>query len=133
MKYLSLFCGFALIAITLACTNTGNKEIDSTDADETKTEKRKFPIAAENGKFYSLGEKNFLYGGVFVMHHGNARAYGDTEVGDALDLALHALHKFTHPLGEFSGLLKPVGGQQHHELLAPKPAQHVVGTDLHGK
>lgn len=75
MKYLRLFAGFALIAITLACTNTTNNEMDSTDVDGTQTEKRKFPIAAENGKFYSIGEKNYLYGGEDSVHNFDITGY----------------------------------------------------------
>jgi hypothetical protein len=63
MKYLGYFIGFVLISIAVACTNPSNKEDDNTNVTEDQPEKRKFPIAAENGKFFSLGDKNYLFGG----------------------------------------------------------------------
>ena len=51
MKYLRLFAGFALIAITLACTNTTNNEMDSTDVDETQTEKENSRLQLKMASF----------------------------------------------------------------------------------
>jgi len=63
MKYLGYFIGFVFLSITVTCTNSGNQEDNNTNETEDQPEKRKFPIAAENDKFYSIGDKNYLYGG----------------------------------------------------------------------
>ncbi len=63
MKYLSLLTGCVLWILAAACTTTNNKEVADNSATEEGPEKRKYPVAADNGKFFTVGEKQYLYGG----------------------------------------------------------------------
>jgi hypothetical protein len=63
MKYLSLLTGCVLWILVAACTTTNNKDVADNSATEEEPEKRKYPVAADNGKFFTVGDKQYLYGG----------------------------------------------------------------------
>ena len=62
MKYISLFTCCVLFLFTASCTTSSNKAANDSTADE-EPEKRKYPVAAENGKFITVDDKQYLYGG----------------------------------------------------------------------
>lgn len=62
MKYLSTISCCVLFLFTAACTTTNNETANNSTAGE-EPEKRKYPVAAENGKFITVGDKKYLYGG----------------------------------------------------------------------
>ena len=57
--YLSIV---VFIISTTACTKTSNEDSYSESSVE-EPEKNRFPIAVENGKFFTVGDINYLYGG----------------------------------------------------------------------
>ena len=63
MKYLSLFWGLVIFILATACTTQTTGDTANTDTDTAEPEKRKFPVAAENGKFFTIDDINYLYGG----------------------------------------------------------------------
>ena len=63
MKYLSLFWGLVIFILATACTTQTTSDTANTDTDTAEPEKRKFPVAAENGKFFTIDDINYLYGG----------------------------------------------------------------------
>jgi hypothetical protein len=52
-----------LFLFTAACTTTNNKETANNLTAEEEPEKRKYPVAAENGKIFTVGDIKYLYGG----------------------------------------------------------------------
>lgn len=63
MNYISLITYYLIFLFAAACTTTNNKEVANNSTVEEEPEKRKYPIAAENGKFFTVGDKQYLYGG----------------------------------------------------------------------
>ncbi len=63
MKYLTLLTGCGLWILVAACTTTNNNEVADNSVTEEEPEKRKYPVAADNGKFFTVGDKQYLYGG----------------------------------------------------------------------
>lgn len=63
LNYLSLITCYLIFLFAAACTTTNNKEVANNSTAEEEPEKRKYPIAAENGKFFTVGDKQYLYGG----------------------------------------------------------------------
>jgi uncharacterized protein DUF3179 len=63
MKHINLYSGFfVLMVATTGCSSTDSTIVDE-ESVTTGSSKRKFPVAAEAGKFFTRGEKRFLYGG----------------------------------------------------------------------
>jgi Protein of unknown function (DUF3179) len=63
MKYNSFYSTFFILVLTtIACTTTNN-DIKGDELATKGTEKRQFPVATEAGKFFTIGEKKYLYGG----------------------------------------------------------------------
>ena len=75
MKYLSIVFGCVLLVLSTACTTSTNNEKTNDHNPELEPEKRKFPVAAENGKFFEIEGKNYLYGGEDSVQHFDITGY----------------------------------------------------------
>lgn len=63
MKHICLFWGFVLLNLSIACTTQTSSDITNNESIEVLSKKRKYPVAAENDKFFTVGDREYLYGG----------------------------------------------------------------------
>lgn len=49
--------------MSIACTTETSSDVTNEESEEVETKKRKYPVAADNGKFFTVGDKDYLYGG----------------------------------------------------------------------